>query len=224
MLVLAIDTSTAAVTAVVAECNAGEARVLGLATHMGAQDHGEQLAVMIDQALSQAALNPPQIEAIVVGVGPGPFTGLRVGLVAARVMGHALDVEVHGICSLDALAATALVNGLVTREEDATFAVASDARRREIYWATYSITADDRAGRTDGPYVSKAADLPEVVRLGSAIGRGTDIYVETFGVPRAPFEPSPQGLAQAAAWALDSATTTSPEPMYLRRPDAVAWQ
>ncbi len=219
-----MDTSTAAVTAVVAECSAGEARVLGSSAHMGAQDHGEQLAVMIDQALSQAALSAPHIDAFVVGVGPGPFTGLRVGIVAARVMGYALDVEVYGICSLDALAATAVVSGSVTSDDDANFAVAADARRREIYWATYAITAEGRAARTDGPYVSKAADLPEVVRLGSAIGRGTEIYVETFGVPRAPFEPSPDGLAHAAAWALEAATTTSPEPMYLRRPDAVAWQ
>ena len=76
-----------------------------------------------------------EVTDVAVGVGPGPFTGLRVGLVTAQVLGHVLDVPVHGVCSLDALALAAVRCGTVTEQE--TFCVATDARRREVYWGRY---------------------------------------------------------------------------------------
>lgn len=224
MLVLAFDTATAAVTAVVFDCADGDARVLGSAAYFGAQEHGEQLAVIAAQAMSDAKAVPADLEAIVVGAGPGPFTGLRVGIVAGRVMGYALGITVHGVCSLDALAATAIDESAVNAGIGSRFAVAADARRREVYWATYEVAARGQATRIDGPFVSKPSDLPESVRLGRVVGRGTELYVDVFGSMRPPYEPTASGLATAAAWALDAGTTVIPEPMYLRRPDAVAWQ
>ena len=221
---LALDTSTAAVTGVVARCEAGVAGVLGSVAYFGAQEHGEQLAVMAAQAMREADVVPADLAAVVVGVGPGPFTGLRVGIVAGRVMGHALGIEVHGICSLDALAATAIDDSAVSTDVGSRFAVASDARRREVYWATYEIDARGHAKRIDGPFVSRPDDLPESVRLGRTVGRGTELYEEAFDGARQPYEPTGVGLANAAAWALDAGTTVTPEPMYLRRPDAVAWR
>ena len=224
MLVLALDTSTAAVTAVVARCEAGVARVLGSAAYFGAQEHVEQLAVMAAQAMREADVVPADLAAVVVGAGPGPFTGLRVGIVAGRVMGYALGIEVHGICSLDALAATAIDDSAVSTDVGSRFAVASDARRREVYWATYEIDARGHAKRIDGPFVSKPDDLPESVRLGRVVGRGTELYADVFGTMAPPYEPTGTGLARAAAWALDVGRTVIPEPLYLRRPDAVAWK
>jgi len=222
--VLALDTSTAAVLAVVVDCEGGEGVVSGSAVHIGAQHHGEQLAVVASKALRDAGVRPSELDEIVVGVGPGPFTGLRVGIVAARVMAAALDIPVRGVCSLDALAATAVHESTVGSVSGARFAVAADARRKEVYWATYEIDHRSRATRIDGPYVSKPGDLPESIRLGTVLGRGTDLFVSEFGAPRAPYEPTGTGLAHAVAWALDAGTTLAPEPIYLRRPDAVVWQ
>ena len=68
-----------------------------------------------------------EIDAVVVGCGPGPFTGLRIGMATAAAFGHALGVPVYGVCSLDA------IGGQTTGE----VLVVTDARRREIYWARY---------------------------------------------------------------------------------------
>ena len=101
------------------------------------------------------------IDAVVVGVGPGPFTGLRVGMVTAAALGDALDVPVHGVCSLDAIAVEAAGEGPLL--------VVTDARRREVYWAAY-----DAAGhRVDGPHVQAPAALVErVAELGAVAAAG----------------------------------------------------
>src|SRR5512142_1987226 len=95
--------------------------------------HGEQLAPLIEQALAQAGAGRQDLTAIAVGVGPGPFTGLRVGLVTARTLGFVLDIPVRGVCSLDVLAVEAADSGAVSGH----FVVATDARRKEVYLASY---------------------------------------------------------------------------------------
>jgi tRNA threonylcarbamoyl adenosine modification protein YeaZ len=137
--VLAIDTATRAViAAVVRRDGAGRIEVLAQRITVDAHAHAEQLTPNMVAAVADAGLTMSGIDAVVVGCGPGPFTGLRIGMATAAAFGHALGIPVHGVCSLDA------IGGQTTGE----VLVVTDARRREVYWARY------RDGvRTDGPGV-----------------------------------------------------------------------
>ena len=144
MLLLAIDTS-AAVTAAVHDGSAVLAREL---VH-DPRHHAELLVPMVERVLADAGVERSQLTDVVAGRGPGPFTGLRVGLVTARTLGLALGVPVHGVGSLDALAQQVVDAGLAAEGE--TFVVATDARRREVYWARYEHRGRrDPAGRPAG--------------------------------------------------------------------------
>lgn len=210
MRLLAFDTSSAAITAAVHD----GASVLAEETRIGAQAHGELLAPTVDAVLRAAGVAPSDVTRVVVGVGPGPFTGLRVALVTARVMGEVLGVPVHGVCSLDAVAAEAVGTGTV----DGPFAVATDARRREIYLASY----DARGVRLGGPEVLRPADVDARTTAGAVVGAGAWLYPDTFADPREPRLVSAGWLATYAVARLAAgeplADTT---PLYLRRPDAV---
>ena len=144
--VLAIDTATPAVIAgVLSREDSGRIVELAQRICVDARAHAEMLTPNVIAALTDARVPMSAIDAVVVGCGPGPFTGLRVGMATAAAYGHALDVPVFGVCSLDAI-------GGQTRGE---VLVITDARRREVYWARY------RDGvRTDGPGVDAQADVP----------------------------------------------------------------
>ena len=107
--------------------------------HEGATDHGRALSQLVAEALKVCA--PP--EQVVVGMGPGPFTGLRVGISFAHTFGLARGIPVIGVCSLDAID--------IDQDE---YTVAIDARRKEIYWARYKDGV-----RIEGPAVSKPAEV-----------------------------------------------------------------
>ncbi|GAB4012923.1 tRNA (adenosine(37)-N6)-threonylcarbamoyltransferase complex dimerization subunit type 1 TsaB [Nocardioides ultimimeridianus] len=172
-----------------------------------AMRHGEALAPLIEAALAAGGITPADLTGIAVGVGPGPFTGLRVGLVTARTLGLVLGLEVHGVCSLDVLAAEAVATGAVT----GPFTVATDARRKEVYLAAY-----DAAGRrTSGPAVERPA---AVATHGPVVGEGALLYPEAFPHPVGPARPSGAWVARAVADGL--AEVLPPDPLYLRRPDA----
>ena len=145
-LLLAIDTATPAVTAgVLRREDSGDIAVLAERITVDAHAHAELVTPNVVAAVADAGLMMDDIDAVVVGCGPGPFTGLRVGMATAAAFGHALDVPVYGVCSLDA------IGGQTTGE----VLVITDARRREVYWARY------RDGvRMDGPGVAAQADVP----------------------------------------------------------------
>jgi tRNA threonylcarbamoyladenosine biosynthesis protein TsaB len=172
--------------------------------------HGEQLAPLIDAALTEAGAVRQNLTAIAVGVGPGPFTGLRVGLVTARTLAFVLDLPVYGVCSLDILAIEA---ALGTRPIGGEFAVATDARRKEVYLATY----DAEGRRLAGPDVVRPADA---ATPGPVAGEGAALYPDAFPDAHEPTLPSARWLARAVVEEL--AELHDPEPMYLRRPDVVA--
>ncbi|MEI6869947.1 MAG: tRNA (adenosine(37)-N6)-threonylcarbamoyltransferase complex dimerization subunit type 1 TsaB [Actinomycetota bacterium] len=134
-LSLAIDTSTSRTIVGIIEGDS----VLFEKFHEGATDHGRALSQLVAEALTVCA--PPH--QVVVGMGPGPFTGLRVGISFAHTFGLARSIPVIGICSLDAIDIT-----------QSGYTVAIDARRKEIYWARYKDGV-----RVEGPAVSKPAEV-----------------------------------------------------------------
>lgn len=206
MLLLALDTSTPAVTVALHD---GE-RVVAEVTTVDARRHTELLMPQVVEVLSAGHASRRDLTGIAVGVGPGPFTGLRVGLAAARTLGAALDLDVRGVCSLDVLAHEVVAVG----RADGPFAVASDARRREVYWASY----DAHGRRSHGPAVASAADVAASVGLLPAAGAGARLYPDAFARELDPEFPSAGRLAEAVV--AGSVETLAPDPLYLRRPDA----
>jgi tRNA threonylcarbamoyl adenosine modification protein YeaZ len=208
VLVLALDTATPASTAALAEVTGDGMRGIAERRSVDARAHGELLAPEIAAVLDENNLRPHDLDAIVVGTGPGPFTGLRVGLATAASMGQALGIPTYGVCSLDALGRAAGPGRVL---------VATDARRREIYWATYADGV-----RTSDPDVAKPADVR--VDVDRAVGEGALKYSDLFGVPIDEillFPPGAALVALAAERIREHAPGERLTPLYLRRPDAV---
>ncbi|MEU3252858.1 tRNA (adenosine(37)-N6)-threonylcarbamoyltransferase complex dimerization subunit type 1 TsaB [Streptomyces sp. NPDC006997] len=205
MLLLALDTATPAVTVALHDGT----DVLASAGQVDARRHGELLLPTVDRVLREAGRSLDAVTAIVVGTGPGPYTGLRVGLMTADTFGLALGVPVHGVCTLDGLAYAADLPG--------PFAVATDARRKEVYWARY---ADSRTRLTD-PAVDRPADIAEQVAGLPAVGAGALLYPDTFPQVHEPEHVSAAALARLAVERLAAGEElAAPRPLYLRRPDA----
>lgn len=208
-MLLAFDTSSAAVTVALATPT-GE--IVASSTTVDALRHGELLAPAIAAALESAGATPRDLTGIAVGVGPGPFTGLRVGLVTARTMGEVLGIEVSGVCSLDILARQSSLSLPV--------AVATDARRKEIYWALYDgPAADGSRRRLEGPAVDKPAEVAHVLSGLPVIGRGAVLYADVLGVADADVAEYPSAEVLATGVATRTLEVVAPEPLYLRRPD-----
>jgi tRNA threonylcarbamoyladenosine biosynthesis protein TsaB len=204
-VLLAFDTATPFVTVALHD---GEDVVVEL-TSDRPMKHGEQLAPLIAQALERAGIVRQDLTAIAVGVGPGPFTGLRVGLVTARTLAFVLEIPVYGVCTLDVLA----VEAVDTRTVSGEFVVATDARRKEVYLARY----DEDGARLEGPLVDKPAVLATDRPV---VGEGATLYPEAFPHAAGPARPSAGWLARVVTE--ERAELCDPEPLYLRRPDAVA--
>jgi tRNA threonylcarbamoyl adenosine modification protein YeaZ len=205
--VLAIDTSSAAVQSALFEVTSDTCAVRAASVTLNARAHGEALAAGIARCLDEAQLRPADLGAIVAGLGPGPFTGLRVGLVTAAVLSDTLVIPSYGVCSLDGLADARVADLLV----------AADARRHEVYWARYAYGV-----RTAGPEVGRAADLD----LGGAtamVGAGAVLYADVLGLPRleGDYSDLPRLVEVAALRIRNAAPTEVLTPLYLRRPDAV---
>lgn len=207
MLLLAVDTATPAVTVALHD----GVSVLAAESQVDARRHGELLLPAVDRVLAGAGRALGDVTDLVVGVGPGPYTGLRVGLVTAAAFGSTLGVPVHGLCTLDGLAYAA---GL-----DEPFVVATDARRKEVYWARYG---DSRTRLTE-PAVDRPADIAAELAGLPVVGAGGVLYPEAFPDARAPEHQSAAGLASLAAERLaagDGDAFLPALPLYLRRPDA----
>ena len=209
-MLLAFDTSSAAVTVALADPVTGA--VVASSTVVDALRHGELLAPAIAAALAEAGCRAADLTRIAVGVGPGPFTGLRVGLVTARTMGDALGIEVAGVCSLDVLARQSSLAVPV--------AVATDARRKEIYWALYDgPAADGSRRRLEGPAVNRPADVASVLAGLPVIGRGAVLYANVLGVEAVDVVEYPSAEVLAIGVATGTLPVFAPDPLYLRRPD-----
>ena len=210
-MLLALDTATPAVTVAVADGG----RVLAERTTVDARRHGELLAPAIEAVLREAGIPRTEVDRIAVGVGPGPFTGLRVGLVTARTLGAVLAVPVVGVCTLDVLALLAVEDGVT-----GPFRVVTDALRKEVHWAAYETADGPGSGahglrRVDGPHVERPGSA---TWSGTAVGAGAATYRDDFPGARDPLLPS---AAATCRWVAAGLPLLDPEPLYLRRPDAV---
>ena len=226
MLILGIDTATSAIAVGLSD---GERTAS--AHHLDPRGHTEHLAPLVRDLLAREGTSPGALTGVAVGTGPGPFTGLRVGMVTALTMGHALGIPVHGICSLDVLAHQALCAGCgrggpehQVRTGDEVL-VATDARRKEVYWARYEVSAGgDRAPaplRVGGPAVERPASLPAELRGMPTAGRGPLLFPELFEHPVGPLDADAGVLARLAVDGVRGGVPMPVEPLYLRRPDAL---
>ena len=193
-------------------------QVVSEAFAVDARRHGELLTPMIAKVLADAGASRADLTAVAVGVGPGPYTGLRVGVVTARVLAAVLGIPVYGVCTLDIIAAE-------VPSSPRDFGVATDARRKEVYWARYGPAGE----RVEGPLVGSASSIPDAAGMAVA-GTGGQLYPEAFGEAIAPAYPQARTLCEIVARQLGDApgevADTPPvqllaaEPLYLRRPDA----
>jgi tRNA threonylcarbamoyl adenosine modification protein YeaZ len=208
VLVLGIDTSTPATGVAVCDVDAGAGELTQLAAQqvVDPRHSAEVLTPLIEQALAECDHRPADLAAIVTGLGPGPYTSLRVGIVTAAALGDALGIAVHGVCSLDGLVA----GGSVT--------AVTDARRREVYWARYQDGI-----RVAGPDVSSAQVVAaQLAPEDRVIGAGGELYSGVFGAsfdPEGPRHPDPAVLIRRALPMLGTAPGPL-VPLYQRRPDA----
>jgi tRNA threonylcarbamoyl adenosine modification protein YeaZ len=170
--VLAIDTSTSRTCVAIID---GEAIVYS-GYRDGATAHGPSLPELVQEALAVS-----DVDEVVVGMGPGPFTGLRVGIAFAQAFAVARDIPIRGVCSLDAIAA---------QVADKDFIITVDARRKEVYWARYT-----NGLRIGEPAVNFPADVSGAIIY-------ADLYPDLNALVNLPGDIT--------------------EPIYLRRPDAIA--
>jgi tRNA threonylcarbamoyl adenosine modification protein YeaZ len=200
VLVLALDTATPTLVAGLARRSpSGDVEVLAERAVPSGTKHAELLTPAVAGVLADAGMGMSDVEAVVAGLGPGPFTGLRVGVVTAAAVADARGLPVVGVCSLDAIG-----SGPRT--------VVTDARRKEVYWAAY----DDSGVRVDGPAVVRPEEL---LQPGPFVGDAR--FAERLGAPVEPVDVTTAGLLRAASAQLADPSTAGPLlPLYLRRPDA----
>lgn len=189
---------------------AHDTRPVAVRTETSSRRHVEALQPMIDGLLAAHGLGLGDLGLIGVGIGPGPFTGLRIGIATARVLGLATGVPVRGFGTLDAIALGWFAGDHAPGDE---VVVVTDARRKEVYWASF----DASGRRTGGPAVCAPGDVP-ILPTG---GPGVELYPQVFAgrVPAG----APTGLDAARAAAhLAELPDVGLEPAYLRKPDAEA--
>jgi tRNA threonylcarbamoyl adenosine modification protein YeaZ len=161
---LAIDTATSRT--IVAMVDDG--KVLFESFHEGATDHGKAITELVLQALKVC----PVPNQVVVGMGPGPFTGLRVGITFAHSFALARNIPVIGVCSLDAI--------VIDKDE---YTVAIDARRKEIYWASYksgqriSGPAVNKPDEVEGFVIDQYPDMQKLVELSKTQNISKPMYL-----------------------------------------------
>lgn len=215
-MILGLDTASAMSSAALVA--AGD--VLASGQVEGARQHAEALAPLIADVLDGA--DPEAIRGVACDVGPGPYSGLRVGIASAIAVGLAWNVPVYGVCSLDVIAAAALAQSI-----DDGFGVAIDARRNEVYWAVYSAAGD----RIAGPRVSHRDAIPDGYRDGRWIedelphaawvarlverllAEGVDVAADDVPLTEH------AGDGSRTEDALAGRVLLPPRPLYLRRPD-----
>ncbi|MGP9538914.1 tRNA (adenosine(37)-N6)-threonylcarbamoyltransferase complex dimerization subunit type 1 TsaB [Brachybacterium sp. AOP43-C2-M15] len=222
-MLLGIDTSGAVSVAVArGELTGAAPEILEVRSDERSRHHDEVLLTLIDEALRAAGVARSDLTGVVVGRGPGPFTGLRVGLVSARSIAAVLGVPLHGLSSLDALAHQAVAELDPPRGGAVSVGVALDARRREVYHARYRREAGGELLRTAEPAVdAPAAVAAQLTACDLLVGSGTGLYPELLPATADLVHVDAGHLVlAAAALTARGEDLSDTEPMYLREPDA----
>lgn len=215
-----MDTATGCITVALHDGS----RVLAQEDVARPQAHAEHLSPAIRTVLRAAGRAAGEVTDVVAGTGPGPFTGLRVGLVTAATFAEAVGARFGGVCSLDAIAHEVWLSGTAGPR----LLVATDARRKEVYWAGYRLD-EGGARRIAGPEVGRAAELAGAasslglrdVRTWPVAGRGPLLYPDVLGPALGLIDVSAGALAHLALQRLRAGESLDePRPLYLRRPDA----
>lgn len=183
------------------------------------RNHSEVLAGFIHEVLTDANLDPtaPQgLDGIFVGVGPGPFTGLRAGIITAQTLAHTWQLPSYGVLSLDALAHRVAADAFRIGAEE--FVVATDARRKEVYWAHYD-NVGGQPQRIHGPFVTAPTEVTTLPVYGAGAGLYPDTLYGITGFTDA--VPDAGDIAAYGSLALRRGRGLEPvEPQYLRGHDA----
>lgn len=212
VLILSIDTSAIASAALLD----GEGQTLASFATEDTRSHAEVLAPGIAGLLAEAAVTGADLDAVVVGVGPGPFTGLRAGIATARTLAFVWDKPLHGVMSLEAIAFDAALDAWRLGIDE--FVVATDARRKEVYWARYRSTGGT-ADLLDGPHVSDPAEVPQLPVYGAGAGLYPDVLHAVADFAKA--QPTASALGRSAVVRLvRGLPLLDTAPLYLRESDA----
>jgi len=220
-VILGIDTSTQVCVGLACDGETVMSASVG-----DSRSHVELLMPTVKSVMKAAHARRSDLTGIAVGMGPGPFTGLRVGIVAAQMLSMALKIPVYHRCSLDILGV-----GWALTYPQGPFIACTDARRKELYWAVY-----DRHGRrTEGPYVSSSDRIPDYSCVGPGVmAPHAQVRVDPFlmvklGVRIDPFEAWPRPEEVSDIVGIDAGLLAAyvhelpdvgPEPLYLRHADA----
>ena len=221
-LVLGIDTSTQVCVGL-----ARDGEVLASVATGDSRSHAELLIPTIRSMMAREKVEVKDLTGIAVGMGPGPYTGLRVGIAAAQMLAMVHDIQLYHVCSLDILG---LNWGLTHPQGD--FIACTDARRKELYWARY----DNYGLRKDGPFVTSSDEIPPLPCVGPGVlAPHADVKIDSFLTIKlglwldrfASAWPKAEDVADIVG--IDAGLLAAygpqlpdvgPEPLYLRHPDA----
>ncbi|MDF1733193.1 MAG: tRNA (adenosine(37)-N6)-threonylcarbamoyltransferase complex dimerization subunit type 1 TsaB [Minwuia sp.] len=215
-MILAIDTASRALSIAL-----GDGHGVSFAAHqMRSRGQAENLMPMIQRGLRATGCAPDDLTGLAVTVGPGTFTGLRIGLAAARAMRVALNIPLFGMSALEVLAAEAAL-----RFPDRPVLAALDARREQVYAQMFRRAAPPFAECWSAPMAIAAGDAAQMVVPGTVlIGNGAALvaaHLDGETVVLDGVEPDARHLLRlAAARPLPAYPVPAPGPLYLRAPDA----
>jgi tRNA threonylcarbamoyladenosine biosynthesis protein TsaB len=221
MNILALDTSMGACSAAILRTSGGEQHLHARQTEMP-RGHAEALMPMVEAVFAEAEIGAQDLDRIASTIGPGSFTGVRIGIAAARGLALVTNAQLYGTDSLTVMARAARLAGI-----EGPFAVAADARRGMLYFGLYDATG----AKLDGPQLvsrdDAAALLPE--DFGLAVGSGARLLAEAASARghaveaaiEAALETLQPSAAALASLAYESGETCAAlRPLYLRPPDA----
>lgn len=226
MAVLALDTSSGIAVSILDLSPSGTLTELATERRDEGRKHAELLTPLIELAFAAAGVTPQDVTHVVVGTGPAPFTGLRAGLVTARTFAFARNVPIFGVSSLDAIAQSAA--GRLGLGHGQRVVALADARRKEVYWATYVVGEQGLQPETPPDVASPTAlvtagdlSVSDSVTDTIVVSAGQIGVVQEAGIFVADDESytHPTVLAEIAFERHRNGETLPTEPLYLRRPD-----